>query len=373
LIDRVGRALAGHAAEILFVDDSDDETPTAVLDAARTAEMRVRLLHREGAQRTGGLGGAVLAGIRATDAAWVVVMDGDLQHPPEVVPELLHKGEKLDIVVASRYCGGGAAEGLSSRYRELVSSSASAAARLAFPRRLARVSDPLSGFFAVRLAALDATSLRPHGFKILLEILGRSPRMRVGEVAFRFAAREQGESKASWREAARFIRQLLALRVAVPAQWQRLLRFGLVGLSGFLVNLLCLRLLLALPLGWPRPIRDSSTAAAAAQVAILWNFGLTEKWVFAGQDRTGTWRMRLFVFWAMGSVALLLQLPLATAVQAASSVSYLSATAVALAALVVLRFAILDRLLYDGRSNRLPLSATVPAAAGLNTATEEKT
>jgi dolichol-phosphate mannosyltransferase len=186
LIDRLGRALAGHAAEILFVDDSDDETPAAVLDAARTAEKRVRLLHREGAERTGGLGGAVLAGIRATDAAWVVVVDGDLQHPPEVVPELLHEGEELDIVVASRYCGDGAADGLSSRYRELVSSSA--VARLAFPRRLARVTDPLSGFFAVRLAALDAASLRPQGFKILLEILGRSPRMRVGEVDFRFAA-----------------------------------------------------------------------------------------------------------------------------------------------------------------------------------------
>jgi dolichol-phosphate mannosyltransferase len=137
LIDRLGQALAGYAAEILFVDGSDDETPAAVLDAGRTAEKRVRLLLREGAERTAGLGRAVLAGIQATDAAWVVVMHGDLQHPPEVVPELLHEGEELDIVVASRYCGDGAADGLSSRYRELVSSSASAVARFDFPRRLA--------------------------------------------------------------------------------------------------------------------------------------------------------------------------------------------------------------------------------------------
>ena len=163
LIDRLGRALAGHDAEILFVDDSDDETPAAVLDAARTAEKRVRLLHREGAERTGGLGGAVLAGIQATDAAWVVVMDGDLQHPPEVVPELLHEGEEFDIVVASRYCGDGAADWLRSRYRELVSSSASAVARLAFPRRLARMTDPLSGFFAVRVAAKDVVPRRARG------------------------------------------------------------------------------------------------------------------------------------------------------------------------------------------------------------------
>jgi dolichol-phosphate mannosyltransferase len=223
LIDRLGRALAGHAAEILFVDDSDDETPAAVLDAARTAEKRVRLLHREGAERTGGLGGAVLAGIQATDAAWVVVVDGDLQHPPEVVPELLHEGEELDIVVASRYCGDGAADWLSSRYRELVSSSA--VARLAFPRRLARVTDPLSGFFAVRVAALDAASLRPQGFKILLEIVRRSPRMRVGELDFRFAAREQGKSDASWREAARFIRRR-PVQPAAPERSSRRDRWG---------------------------------------------------------------------------------------------------------------------------------------------------
>jgi hypothetical protein len=76
---------------------------------------------------------------------------------------------------------------------------------------------------------------------------------------------------------------------------------------------------------------------------------------------------RLLVFWAMGSVALLVQLPLTTAVQALASVSYLYATAVVLAALVVLRFVVLNRVLYAGRSNRLPLSAAVPETDGVGT------
>src|SRR5215211_1521745 len=76
---------------VLFVDDSDDETP-AVIRAARERQfgsLDVQLLHRPVGVRGGGLGGAVLAGLAQTDTPWVCVMDGDLQHPPEVVPRLL--------------------------------------------------------------------------------------------------------------------------------------------------------------------------------------------------------------------------------------------------------------------------------------------
>jgi dolichol-phosphate mannosyltransferase len=82
-----------------------------------------------------------------------------------------------------------------------------------FPRRLAGVTDPMSGLFAVRVAAIDTTRLRPLGFKILLEILARHEGLRVTEVPFRFAARHAGDSKASWREGVRYLRQLANLRM----------------------------------------------------------------------------------------------------------------------------------------------------------------
>src|SRR5215469_3649931 len=59
LLARLGPVLAGLGGEVLFVDDSDDQTPAAVAAAASTAAVPVRLLHRAGAERTGGLGGAV--------------------------------------------------------------------------------------------------------------------------------------------------------------------------------------------------------------------------------------------------------------------------------------------------------------------------
>jgi dolichol-phosphate mannosyltransferase len=173
------------------------------------------MLHRAPEERLGGLGGAVQAGLATVTAPWTVVMDGDLQHPPERVADLLAAAEGgADLVVASRYCGNGSAKGLSSRARSVGSSGATRLARLLFPRILAPVTDPMSGFFAVRTAAVNPTALRPLGFKILLEVLIRIPRLQVTEVPFEFAERQAGKSKASWQEMARYLRQLVTLRVA---------------------------------------------------------------------------------------------------------------------------------------------------------------
>jgi glycosyltransferase involved in cell wall biosynthesis len=250
LLDRLDPVLAGMGGEVLFVDDSDDQTPAVVAAAAKNSVVPVRLLHRDCGERLGGLVGAVQEGLAAVTAPWTVVMDGDLQHPPEQLPDLITAGERgVDLVVATRYHADGSAAGLSSRFRGLASRGASGVARLLFPRALAGVSDPMSGFFAVRTAAVDPSELRPQGFKVLLEVLVRNPGLRVAEVPFIFADRVGGESKASGREAVRYLRQLAGLRMTVPSRVGRLLRFAMVGGSGVLVNLLVLALLLRAHLG----------------------------------------------------------------------------------------------------------------------------
>jgi dolichol-phosphate mannosyltransferase len=216
LIDRLGAALAGWAAELLVVDDSDDDTPRRVLrraESGRTGGLALRVLHRAPGARAGGLGTAVVLGLAEARGRWVVVMDGDLQHPPELVPELVAAGRRThaDIVVASRHVTGGDAAGLDGAARAAVSGAATKLAQVAFPRRLRGISDPMSGFFAVRPAALELDQLRPEGFKILLEILVRTPRLRTHEVGFVFAPRHAGDSKASAKEGLRFARHVMRL------------------------------------------------------------------------------------------------------------------------------------------------------------------
>ena len=145
LLTALEPALAARRAEVIFVDDSDDDTPGRVAERSRIASVPVRLVHRAPDQRNGGVGGAVVDGLRRARGSWVCVMDADLQHPPAVVPLLLQAAEAggRDLVVATRFRDGSSDGGLGA-LRKLVSRGSAAAARALFPRRLRGVSDPMS-------------------------------------------------------------------------------------------------------------------------------------------------------------------------------------------------------------------------------------
>jgi dolichol-phosphate mannosyltransferase len=357
LLERLDAALDGLPAEVIVVDDSDDETPGVVRAAAGEVGLPVRLLHRRPAARDGGLSTAVLAGLRAARAPWAVVMDGDLQHPPEVVRQLVKVGvgRDADLVVASRYVGGGTAAGLDGAARSGVSRLTTRAVKTVFPLRLGRISDPMSGFFAVRLAALDVDRLRPIGFKILMEIAVRSPGLRTTEVTFHFGERHSGRSKASAAEGWRFLRHVARLRGRVlreqvsrrprtrQQQWVRLVRavgFGLVGLSGVAVNLAAFWLfhLHALHLHY------LLAAALATQASTAWNFLLTDTVVFRGAkpgSRTG----RGVRFFLMNNLALLGRLPVLAGLTHLG-LPALSANAVSLVLLFGVRFLVSDQVIY---------------------------
>jgi glycosyltransferase involved in cell wall biosynthesis len=206
---------------VLFVDDSDDETPEAIQAAQARGfdSLDIRLLHRSGDQRTGGLGGAVLDGLEQADTPWVCVMDGDLQHPPEIIPQLLDTAlaNQAELVVASRYVAGGGNEGLGA-LRTLVSWGSTVLAKVMFPHRLRGIKDPMSGFFLFRRESLTET-MTPRGFKILLEIAVRHPGLVRCEIPFVFVERVTGQSKGTIREGLRYLQLLGEMRWSL---WRRL-------------------------------------------------------------------------------------------------------------------------------------------------------
>lgn len=357
LVSLLRSALNGFSSEVIFVDDSDDRTPEVIADVAHERSgPPVRLLHRTPGHRVGGLGGAVQAGLRIASSQLVVVMDGDLQHPPELIPSLVGKlvHDKLDLVVASRYVDGGASTGLSSAARQFVSAGATKLARLLFPRLLAQVADPMSGFFAFRREIVDPARLRPDGFKILLEILARVGSCRAGEVPFSFGERHDGESKASGKEGVRYARQLMRLRLVSSGAWlMAFSRFAIVGTSGVFVNLTLLQVLLVTGVAGP------IAACLAAQASIVSNFALTERWVFSTSSSSVAWWRRAIPFWLLNSATVLVQLPLVAGLVWGSGISYLVATGIVLSLLVLIRFLTLDRLVYRVRD-----AATLASLSG---------
>lgn len=344
LVSQLEVALGALDAELIFVDDSTDDTPQRIRDVAGATTLPIRLLHRD--VPIGGLSGAVVAGLRAATGTWAVVMDGDLQHPPTVVPELVRAQSDCDVVVASRYVPGGGAGGLSSALRHGISRGSTVLVRALFPRRLRECTDPMSGFYAVRLAALDLDALRPQGYKILLETLVRTP-LRVREVPFTFGSRVAGQSKAGVREGMAFLRQLLALRVPAPVV------FALVGASGIVPNL---AVVAALPqLG----VSVVVASAVAIQVALAWNFVGTELLVFRDR-RVGQLWHRAARFWAVGNVDLL-RLPFVALLVHAIGMGGVSANAITLAAAFLIRYQLTSRLVY--RHAPLEPVAAVSASA----------
>jgi hypothetical protein len=218
LVQRLSAACRDLPVEILFVDDSVDDTPDMIRASAAAAGMPIRLLHRTGVERTGGLSGAVAAGAAQAMGRYILVMDGDLQHPPELVPVLREVISEpgVQLAVATRYTGNGRAPGLDGAWRHWVSNWSTTAARSLFPRRVGnKCSDPMTGFFCLDTTAVDFANLRPQGFKILLEILVRHD-LTVREVPFVFEERNAGTSKASLKQGVIFLRQLIQLRTNRP-------------------------------------------------------------------------------------------------------------------------------------------------------------
>jgi len=204
------------ALEVLVVDDGSTDGTREFLEEASRSERRLRLLWHEGNQTTVR---AQCQGIATARGRFVVIMDADLQHPPEVLPSMvgaLARGGAL--VVASRYAAGGSA-GPRTWSRAVISRGAEWTAKLLLPESRA-VSDPVSGFFAFRREVFRPLPSDWRGYKLLLFLLVMTRGLSVTEVGFRFEPRGSGASKLT--ENTRFIRFFLK-EVVLARRFRRML------------------------------------------------------------------------------------------------------------------------------------------------------
>ena len=204
---RVSLMNCGIPWELIIVDDDSRDGVEAVVEEAAAGDSRIRLLVRKGER---GLSGAILHGWKHTEAAILGVMDADMQHPPELLIELLAQiAQGADLAVGSRYARGGQICSWNP-LRKLISS---VAIMLTLPlqRRSLRVQDPMSGYFLVCRRSVDGLFFQQGGFKLLLEILVRGRIHSVREVPFTFGCRRAGSSKANLKVAWEYLLLLARL------------------------------------------------------------------------------------------------------------------------------------------------------------------
>ncbi len=270
LVPRVCAALdqAGLAGEILIVDDnSPDDTPTVCAELADPYPLRLLVRTSER-----GLSSAVLHGMRHAEGEVLVVMDADLSHPPEKIPELVRAVASggADFVIGSRYVAGGRTDDEWGLLRWLNSKVATLLAR---PLTSAR--DPMAGFFALRRKTFEqARGLNPIGYKIGLELIVKADCRAVREIPITFHDRLHGQSKLTLREQLNYLRHLKRLYDHRYGWLTRPLQFCAVGASGMVVDLAVFAVLLLM-------IGLMPARALAIGVAMSWNFVLNRRFTFA--------------------------------------------------------------------------------------------
>ena len=299
LLSRLNVALAGIEWEAIFVDDgSTDGTPELLTNLAQ-GNRRVRMVRRIGRR---GLSSAVVEGALASTTPIIAVIDADLQHDEKILPELYRAiadgGQELAI--GTRYAANGST-GEWAADRLKISRFATA---LASPIMKTRMTDPMSGFFAVRREVLleAAPKLSTVGYKILLDLVASHPRpLKLAEVGYTFGARQHGESKLDEMVALEYVELLLDKSIGrfVPV---KLVQFGAIGMLGVGVHLALLYLVLNMA-GAP-----FATAQAAAVIgAMTFNFALNNRFTYRDRQLKGwAWIGGLFSFYlvcSLGAVA----------------------------------------------------------------------
>jgi len=252
--------------EIIVVDDnSPDGTGHVVLELAERYPVRVHVREDER-----GLSRAVIKGFELAGGDICVVMDADLSHPAERLPGMLRPilEGKCDATVGSRYVTGGGCEDWSMQ-RKIISKGAGILAK-----GVTTLSDPTSGFMAIRKSLVDGIKLDPLGWKIVLEVIVKT-NPRVLEVPIIFADRREGESKLGPKAQIDYIHHLWRLYCHKYPAISQFLKFCLVGVSGLVVDTAVLVSLVELFSFDPR-----FAAIFAFLGAVSWNYVFDRVWTF---------------------------------------------------------------------------------------------
>jgi dolichol-phosphate mannosyltransferase len=205
LVARVKAVRDEHAVdlEMIIVDDDSRDGIDRIVESLNLPWLRMMV--RRGER---GLSSAVLAGMREARGGVLMVMDADLSHPPERIPDLLTALEGgADLALGSRYVRGGSTDAKWGFVRWLNSRVATLLAR-----PLTSVRDPMSGFFALRRESLDqAAALNPLGYKIGLELMVKCRCKAVAEIPIAFVERTRGRSKLTLRQQWLYLRHIVRL------------------------------------------------------------------------------------------------------------------------------------------------------------------
>lgn len=317
MLDSIAETLSPYkGSEIIVVDDnSPDGTAEMAKSHAKIIstkkKIRIEIISRNGKF---GLSSAIIKGVQYASGDFLVIMDGDFSHPPQVIPSIIQalQDSNYDIVIASRYVKGGSIIGWPFK-RRLMSKGATKIAQYGLG---IDVKDPVSGFFAFRRDIISGLKFDAIGYKMLLEILVKTKGARVKEIPYTFTNRRIGASKLDANVMFDYLRAVLRLyrygksiRQKERRTSVRFLskagRFYTVGASGLLINYIASLLFNTFaPNLW-----FLYSTIIGILISMTSNFFLNKIWTF--EDRKFNWKgtgIQLGMFMSFSSLGAIVQL-----------------------------------------------------------------
>lgn len=194
--------------EVILVDDNSNDGTLEIIDQLRSHYPWLTLIVRT-SQR--GLSRSVIDGFKQANHPLIIIMDADLSHYPEKIPEILNMLDRpeTEMVIGSRYVDGGWIDQNWSLYRKIISRVSAWLARLLL---MLSIKDPLSGFIGIKKDILNRTNhINPVGWKIGLELIVRCQCKSIVEIPIQFSARQVGKSKLTLKIGWNYLQQLITL------------------------------------------------------------------------------------------------------------------------------------------------------------------
>ncbi len=281
LVKRIFKVLGENniEGEVVIVDDNSPDG-TAKAAEKLTKQYNVRVIVRKDER---GLSSAAIKGMEEARGDILCVIDADLSHPPEVIPDMLKEiiEGRAELVIGSRRVAGGGIENWPLK-RKIVSKCASLIAR-----PLTKVKDPMSGFFMLKKSVTQGVKLKPKGYKIGLEIIVKGNYENLVEVPYIFKDRAKGESKLGGKVIKNYMSHVLGLYFYKDSAVYQFLKFCVVGGLGIIVDLGIFSLVYYSYFfnvyGQTPGTLYSQTISFSA--AVTFNFALNKVWTFKDKER----------------------------------------------------------------------------------------
>ena len=310
IIEAVNSTLSANNIRggILVVDDESRDKTIKIVQNLTLKYNNLKIIVRH---EDHGLSQSVIEGFKQANSDIFIVIDADFSHPPVLIPLFYREIRKgADVVIGSRYIHGGKIQQWPLK-RRVLSLGATGLGRILFPE----ITDPVSGFFALRKEVISGVQLHPRGYKILMEVLGKGQWKSIVEIPFTFTDRQNGESKLTFCIISDYAKQILSLAEysltsrnnQIWNEWKKMVKFGFVGFSGVLVNVGFLYLFTEY-LG----LYYITASVLAIEIAILNNFFLNDYWTFDLKDEVNSFTQsrlkRFFSFQCVSIIGLIINI-----------------------------------------------------------------